>query len=329
MSSIIWTIEIDMKILVTGSTGFVGSAVVDNISQHSYFMPRAVVRREKYYFATSVDVIQVGDLAPDTDWGAALQGIDVVIHVAARVHVMQDAASDPLVEFRRVNVEGTLNLARQAAVAGVKRFVFISSIKVNGEETPLGKPCHADDHPAPADPYGVSKMEAEQELQQLAREMGIEVVIIRPPLVYGPGVKANFQTMMRWLNRGVPLPLGAIYNKRSLVALDNLVALIVTCIDHPAAANQIFLAGDGEDLSTTELLQRMAKAMGKPARLIPVPAKVLELGATLLGKRALAQRLCGSLQVDISKARDVLDWMPPISVDEGLKRAAAGYKEKF
>jgi len=240
---------------------------------------------------------------------------------------MHEQAADPYVEFRRVNVEGTLQLARQAAVAGVRRFVFISSIKVNGEDTTQGIPFSPDGAREPKDAYGTSKCEAEQGLQALAAETDMEVVIIRPVLVYGPGVKANFLSMMRWLSRGIPLPFGAIHNKRSLVALDNLVDLIVTCIDHPAAANQVFLVSDGEDLSTTDLLRRMASALGKPARLLPVPAWLLEFGARLLGKQDLAQRLCGSLQVDISKTRELLGWTPPVSVDEGLRKTAQYFLE--
>ena len=316
-----------MNILVTGASGFIGSAVVNTLSKNPDFRLRVAVRCKKYQFSAVVDVTSVGDLTPDTDWRDTLKDVDVMVHAAARVHVMRDEVAHPLTEYQRVNVEGTLNLARQAAAAGVKRFIFISSIKVNGEQTLLDEPFTSDDPPAPVDPYGVSKLEAEQGLQRIAAEAGMDVVIIRPPLVYGPGVKANFETMLRWLNKGVPLPLGAIHNKRSLVALDNLVDLISTCIDHPSAANQVFLAGDGEDLSTTELLQRMAKALGKPARLIPMPAKLLELSAAFLGKRAMAQRLCGSLQVDISKAREVLGWEPPISVDEGLRRAAPKHND--
>ena len=238
---------------------------------------------------------------------------------------MGDTAANLVAAFRVVNVEGTLNLARQAAGAGVRRFVYISSIKVNGEATRRGHPFTAEDAPAPLDAYGISKMEAEQGLRNLATQTGMEVVIIRPPLVYGPRVKANFQSMMRWLARGVPLPLGAIHNRRSLVALDNLVNLIVICLAHSAAANQTFLVSDGEDLSTTQLLRRMGQALGKPARLIPIPSTFLKLSAVLLGKPAIAQRLCASLQVDISKTRQLLGWHPPFSVDEGLKKAAEGF----
>lgn len=240
---------------------------------------------------------------------------------------MSDTAADPLDEFRRVNVQGTLNLARQAAAAGVKRFAFVSSIKVNGESTQLGAPFKADDVPAPNDAYGLSKMEAEHGLREIALQTGIDVVIIRPPLVYGPGVKANFAAMMRWLRRGAPLPLGAIHNQRSLVALGNLVDLIVTCLMHPAAANQTFLVSDGEDVSTTELLRRMGNALGREARLLPVPASWLKMTAALLGRQDVAQRLCGNLQVDISKARTLLGWRPPVSVGEGLRRAMCVYEE--
>ncbi len=276
-------------------------------------------------FAGSVTPIRVGDLAADADWRDALAGVATVVHLAARVHVMRDAATDPLAEFRRVNVEGTLALARQAATAGVERFVFISSIKVNGEATVEGQRFSADDPPAPRDPYGVSKFEAEEQLRALAAQTGMQVVMVRPPLVYGPGVKANFLSMLRWLHRGVPLPFGAIDNRRSLVALDNLADLISHCARHPAAANQTFLAGDGEDLSTTQLLQRLARSLGKPARLVPVPPAVLRAGAALLARRDVVERLCGSLQVDISKTRELLGWKPPLTVDEGLRQVASWF----
>lgn len=272
------------------------------------------------------ETVVIGSLSSETDWTAALRNVDQIVHLAARVHVMNDKCSDPLAEFRRVNVEGTAALARQAAVAGVRRFVYLSSVKVNGEFTEAGHPFTADDAPAPEDPYGVSKHEAEQLLRQIAAETGMEVVIIRPPLVYGPGVKANFESMMRWLARGVPLPLAAVTrNRRSLVALDNLVNLIVTCLHHPAAANQTFLVSDGEDLSTAQLLKRMGSAMGHPARLFYLPPALLQLGAAVLNKPGIYQRLCGSLQLDITKTRQLLDWTPPVSVDEGLRRAAEGF----
>ncbi len=271
--------------------------------------------------------MQVGDLLPMTNWSSALKGVSAVVHCAARVHVMTDKSSDPLAEFRQVNVQSTTNLARQAAAAGVRRFVFLSSIKVNGEFTEVGQAFIADDVPAPKDPYGVSKYEAEQSLQQIASETGMEVVIIRPPLVYGPGVKANFESMMRWLHRGLPLPLAAVTeNRRSLVALDNVVDLIVMCLNHPAAANQTFLVSDGEDLSTAQLLQRMGAAMGRPAHLFFMTPALLKLGAAILNKHGIYQRLCGSLQLDIAKTRHLLGWVPRVSVDEGLRRAAEGFR---
>lgn len=315
------------SILLTGATGFVGGAILKRLLDEKVHAVSAVVRKESKLKAQDVPTLRIGSFDGETQWTGDLTKFDVVIHSAARVHVMNDAESDPLAAFRNVNVAGTLNLARQAAACGVRRFIFISSIKVNGEGTTPGTFYTGDDAPAPADPYGISKMEAELGLRQLSTEAGMEVVIIRPVLVYGPGVKANFLSMMRWLDKGIPLPFGAIHNNRSLVALDNLVDLVVTCIDHPAAANQTFLVSDGEDLSTTELLTKMAKALKKPARLVPVPSWVLQGGAALLGKKALSQRLCGSLQVDITKTRTLLGWTPPVSVDEALAATALHFRE--
>ncbi len=317
------------RILITGATGFVGLAVVKKMLSGSDFLPCVAVRQSSQQLPANVQIFQVECLGPDTDWATALQGIDVVVHAAARVHVMEDKATNQLEEFRRVNVGGTLRLACQAAEYGVKRFVFVSSIKVNGEESAIGAPLNAEDQARPVDPYGISKMEAEQGLQQLARTKGIEVVSIRPPLVYGPGVKANFRSMMAMINRGIPLPLGAIHNKRSFIGIDNLVDLIVTCIEHPNAANQTFLVSDGKDVSTTELAQSIGTALGKPIWLIPVPVKYIKLVAGMLGKREVVQRLCGTLQVDISKAKDLLGWVPPVTMTKGLKETADWYLRDF
>jgi nucleoside-diphosphate-sugar epimerase len=306
------------NVLVTGASGFVGGQLLKRLAYRKGSETTGAVKSASSALKTGT--VAVGEINQHTDWYAALKNHQVVVHTAARAHIMDDQALDPLTAFREVNVAGTVNLALQAAGIGIRRFVFISSIKVNGEQTLSGSCFMTDDAPAPEDAYGVSKFEAEQGLQQIARETDMEVVIIRPPLVYGAGVKGNFATMIKLVAKGLPLPLGSVHNKRSLVALDNLVDLIITCIDHPAAANQVFLAGDGEDLSTSELLRRVGAAMGKPAWLLPVPAGLLQLGATILGKKAMAQRLLGSLQVDIAKNREVLGWRPPVSVDEGLRR---------
>lgn len=283
------------------------------------------MRLKPIEWLTHYPVVEVGDLEADTDWSVALIGVSSIVHAAARVHVMKDRFTDPLAEFRRVNVAGTLDLAQQAAAAGVKRFVFISSIKVNGEQTQKGQPFTERDRATPVDAYGISKYEAEVGLRCIAKETGMEVVIIRPVLVYGPGVKGNFLSMLRWLHKGIPLPFGAITNSRSLVSLDNLIDLIITCLHHPAAANQTFLVSDGEDISTTQLLQYTASAMGLSSRLMPMPALMIQVAAKLLGKSDVTERLCGNLQVDISKARQLLGWVPPISLREGLRRAVKGY----
>ena len=313
---------------ITGATGFVGSAVLERLAAQAGVEIRALVRRVGVKLPGNAVAVQVGeDFLLEGD--QPLEGVDVLVHCAARVHIMSDASSDPLSEYRSVNVAGTLKLAESAARSGVKRFIFISSIKVNGEGTVPGKPYTADDMPAPVDAYGISKMEAEQRLMLLGNATGMEIVIIRPVLVYGPGVKANFRSMMSWLNKGVPLPLGAIPNQRSLVALDNLVDLVVTCLDHAAAANQTFLVSDDDDMSTTELLKRMGEALQTPVRLIPVPAWLLLRGAALLGRKDVARRLCGSLQVDISKTRSLLGWTPPLTVAQALSKTARSFQESL
>jgi nucleoside-diphosphate-sugar epimerase len=262
----------------------------------------------------------VGDLSASQDWSQALDGVDVVVHCAARAHVMKDTTQDPLAVYRESNTHATLNLAKQAVQAGVKRFVFVSSIKVNGEWTEQAKPFTPNDTPIPTDPYGISKYEAEQGLKQIAQETGLEVVIIRPPLIYGKGVKGNFASMVRWIQKGVPLPLGAVHNQRSLVALDNLVNFMQLCCVHPKAANETFLIADSEAVSTTELLRRVARAYQVPARLIPIPVSVMTIAANLLGKGAVANRLFGNLQVDSRKARELLGWKPVVTMEAQLAK---------
>lgn len=310
------------RVLVTGASGFIGRALVTRLLNEGHHV-RAAVRTPVPELVA--EQVRIGDLGPGTDWTHAVAGCDAVVHAAARVHVLRERAAAPLAEFRRANVEGTLRLAQHAAAAGVRRFVFLSSIKVNGEETQPGQPFRATDTPAPVDAYGLSKLEAEAGLRRIAAEAGMQFTIVRPPLVYGPGVKANFLALMRALHRGLPMPLGAIHNKRTLVALDNLVDLIALCVVHPAAADTLLLAGDDEDLSTTELARRLADALGVRPRLWPLPARLLETGARLFGAGALAHRLCRWLQIDISGARERLGWSPPVGVNEALRRTAAHF----
>jgi nucleoside-diphosphate-sugar epimerase len=311
-----------VKVLITGATGFLGSALLASLSDQNKFTVTGSARSSSGSSADDSQIVEVGDIDEDTRWQTVLKDIDVVIHTAARVHVMHDSVADPLTEFRRVNVAGSLNLAKQSIAAGVQRFVYLSSIKVNGEGTLPGKPYTADDQPQPVDPYGISKAEAEQELRSLTEASAMDLVIIRPPLVYGPGVKANFLSMMRWLWRGVPLPFAMTRNKRSFVALGNLVDLITTCIESPTASNKTFLVSDGDDLSTSELLRAMGQALSQPARLFPVPVALMSLAARITGRPAIAQRLFESLQVDITATRQTLNWSPPLSVTEAMKETA-------
>lgn len=315
-----------MKILVTGSTGFVGQALCQAARARGVAVRAAV--RKAGSGRDMQDACVVGEINAHTDWSAALQGVDVVIHLAARVHVMKDVSSDPLAEFRKVNLHGTENLARQAARAGVKRMVYVSSIKVNGEGT-SGAAFSELDIPNPQDPYGVSKWEAEQALQRVAHETGLEVVIVRPPLVYGAGVKGNFAEMLKVLEKGIPLPLASVKNQRSLVYVGNLVDALILCSTHPAAAGKAYLVSDGEDISIPDLLRQLGDAMGHPARLLPCHPVLLKLAGRLLGKSDQVERLLGSLQVDSSKIRRELDWSPPYTLQEGLQATAKWYRDRY
>ena len=312
-----------IHLLVTGANGFVGHALCAELLQRGHTV-RCAVRQRSHPTLAGCEVVNIGDIGPDTDWSQALRGVQAVVHLAARVHVMNESGTDALQAFRAVNTEASLQLAKQAAATDVRRLVFMSSIKVNGECSLPGQAFSELDAPAPVDAYGQSKNEAEQALWRLSATTGMELVVIRPPLVYGPGVKANFSVLMRTVQRGWPLPLGAVHNRRSLVALDNLVDFVALCLLHPQAANQTFLVSDGQDVSTTELIRGLARAARLPAHLVPIPVGWLRFAAAALGKTGAVQRLCDNLQVDITKARNRLGWVPPISVEEGLRRALKG-----
>lgn len=305
-----------MKVMVTGANGLVGRHACEQFVGQGMFVRAAV--RSCSTVPHANETINVGEIDGKTCWRSVLIGVDVVVHLAARVHVMNDRAENPAAEFRRVNVDASLNLARQAAVAGVRRLIFVSTAKVHGEFTAPGQMFSELDPPRPTDAYAISKWEAEQGLHSIAKSTGLEVVIVRPPLVYGPGVRANFLALINLVRRGWPLPFAAVANVRSLIALGNLVDFIGTCMTHPAAANQVFLISDGHDLSTAELVGAIARAAGMPVRLFSVPVWLLLLAGGLTGQSKAMERLCKNLQLDISKARKQLQWQPKLGVTEGL-----------
>lgn len=315
-----------MRILLTGATGFVGRRLHEILLQRGFEVRAAGRTRDEALARQGGEQVLVGALELNPDLQRALDDVQVVVHLAGRAHVMRERAADPLVAFREVNVAGTTRLAEAAARSGVGRLVFVSSIKVNGESTDL-TPFRAGDMPAPEDPYGVSKWEAEQALRRIERDTGMEVVVVRPPLVYGPGVKGNLRSLLRWIDRGLPLPFGACENSRSLIGLDNLVDLLMTCTLEPAAAGGTFLAADGVDLSTPELVWRMGEALGRRPRLLRVPPALIRVAARAVRRPGLYDRVCGSLQVDIGETRHVLGWTPPVSIDEEMLRMAAAYRD--
>lgn len=318
--------QVKGTVLVTGATGFVGRFLCKRLLAEG-FRVRGTLRESgtPSSLVDGVDPVMVEHLSTDTPWSHAMAGVDTIIHLAARVHIMDDPSTDPLAEFRKVNVAGTARLAGEAAKAGVKRFVFISSIKVNGEESSI--PYTSDSPSLPSDPYGISKWETEQALRTVEAETGMEVVVVRPTLVYGPGVKANFLTMMKIITKGIPLPLASVANKRSLIYVGNLVDALTACAVHPAAAGQTYLVSDGEDVSTPDLIRRTAKALDLHARLFPVSASFLRLVGNLPGKSGVVNRLMGSLTVDSTKIRQELGWKPPYTMEEGLKETAEWFKK--
>jgi len=313
-----------MRYLVTGANGFVGQFLCAELKKQGQKV-RAAVRTENIQTDTYERVI-VGQIDASTNWTDALAGIDVVIHLAGRAHIMQEVASDPLAEYSRINIAGTEHLASLAAASGVKRLVYVSSIKVNGEETLLGRAYSELDPASPKDPYSFSKWEAEKALHRVAQETGLEVVIVRPPLVYGPEVKGNFGYMLNELGKGTIMPFHSIHNLRSLIYVGNFVDALLTCAIHPAAAGQTYLVSDGEDISTPELLRQLGLGIGRPARLLPIPPVLLKLAGLMTGRSGQVLKLLESLQVDSSKIRRELGWRPPYTLDEGLRATSSWFK---
>ena len=312
-----------MKILVTGVSGFVGQSLIRELKLKNI---RFVGIVRELSLSNLDEMIEVSDFSIPNVWQKPLANCDVVIHLAARVHVMREANVSPLKAFLDVNLKGTLSLAEAAAKAGVKRFVYVSSIKVNGEFTTTNKFTETD-IPEPLDPYAISKWEAEKALRKIEQEKGMEVVILRPPLIYGPGVKANFASLLKLVDKGLPLPFLAIKNRRSLIFLDNFVDAVVTCIAHPNAAGKTYLVSDGEDVSMAQLVRKIAVSLNKPSYLFYFPLIVIRLFAKLIGKAASINRLTESLVIDSSKIRKELEWQPPFSIDQGLKITADAYRK--
>ncbi len=323
---------------VTGCAGFVGSALGKELQRRPGLAlsgsDRGVALGSIYRDCQSFVAIE--DIGPDTDWSRALKGADTVIHLAARAHVMRESVADPLAEFRKVNRDGALNLAMQAISNGVRRLVFMSTIGVNGEITGDGQrrdgcsnSFSEEDNPQPHSDYAVAKREAEQRLADVACKYGMELVIVRAPLVYGPGVKGNVHRLLRLIHRGIPLPFGLVKNQRSFMGVSNLVDLLIRCAVEPAAANQLFVVADGEDVSTPELIRRISHSLGRDPRLMPVPVELLRWGSILSGKQKMFQQLCGSLTVDASKVRGILGWTPPLTMDQELQRTAKWFQESL
>jgi nucleoside-diphosphate-sugar epimerase len=317
-----------MNVLITGASGFIGHALCNTLAEKGHIVKGAFRSQEKLLkYKINMDCVSIGEIGPNTDWMEALRGIDVIVHLAARVHVMKDSTADPLSEFRKMNLDATEHLAKMSANAGVKRFVFMSTVKVNGEQTE-NKPFHETDIPRPEDPYAVSKWEAEQALYKILKDPGLEVVILRPPLVYGPGVKANFLRLLQIVDHNIPLPFMNVYNQRSLIYLGNLVDAIITCCLHPNAKGETFLVSDGEDVSTPELIKMIAHAMNKKAKLLPFPQALLRMMGTLIGKKEELDRLLRSLCIDSSKIKKVLNWTPPFSMRDGINETVKWYKNR-